>query len=153
MVGQPLGPRLRALRAASNRTVAAVAADAGLSVPYVANLENGRGNPTVETLSRLAGALGARLEIEFASEDVASSAPATTAVPSSLVRMSRSPRFRRDVHALAKATDRTPAELTPRLLGALAGIAELAGREPTESDCHRLLDALLLLTLHPHPGK
>jgi hypothetical protein len=29
---------------AAGRTVASVATDAGLSVPYVANLENGRGN-------------------------------------------------------------------------------------------------------------
>jgi len=38
--------------------VASVAADAGLSVPYIANLENGRGNPTTAALARLAEALG-----------------------------------------------------------------------------------------------
>jgi transcriptional regulator with XRE-family HTH domain len=38
--------------------VASVAADAGLSVPYIANLENGRGNPTTAALTRLAEALG-----------------------------------------------------------------------------------------------
>lgn len=47
-----LGHQLRALRAASGRTVASVAADAGLSVPYIANLENGRGNPTMAALGR-----------------------------------------------------------------------------------------------------
>jgi transcriptional regulator with XRE-family HTH domain len=155
MAEQALGPRLRTLRAASNRTVATVATDAGLSVPYVANLENGRGNPTVETLSRLAAALGTRLEIEFVPEESAWSATATSVspIPSSLVRLSRSPRFRRDVHALAEATGRPPADLTRQLIGALAGVAELAGHEPTEPDWHRLLDALLLVALHPHPGK
>ena len=38
--------------------MASVAADAGLSVPYIANLENGRGNPTTAALTRLAEALG-----------------------------------------------------------------------------------------------
>ncbi len=39
-----IGRQLRARRTAAGRTVASVAADAGLSVPYIANLENGRGN-------------------------------------------------------------------------------------------------------------
>src|SRR4051812_1812640 len=47
---QDMGRQLRALRTAAGRTVASVAADAGLSVPYVANLENGRGNPTTTAL-------------------------------------------------------------------------------------------------------
>ena len=34
----------------------------GLSVPYIANLENGRGNPTVTALTRLAAALGLALK-------------------------------------------------------------------------------------------
>jgi hypothetical protein len=43
--------------------VASVAADAGLSVPYIANLENGRGNPTTAALARLAAALDLRLVV------------------------------------------------------------------------------------------
>ena len=66
-----IGRQLRTRRTAAGRTVASVAADAGLSVPYIANLENGRGNPTVMALARLAGALGMRLVITLA--------PATTA--------------------------------------------------------------------------
>ena len=58
-----IGRQLRARRTAAGRTVASVAADAGLSVPYIANLENGRGNPTTTALTRLARALGTRLLI------------------------------------------------------------------------------------------
>jgi len=61
-----LGRRLRALRAGAGRTVASVAAEAGLSVPYIANLENGRGNPTVAALERLARALGTELTLDLA---------------------------------------------------------------------------------------
>ena len=64
-----IGRQLRARRTAAGRTVASVAADAGLSVPYIANLENGRGNPTTAALSRLAGALGLRLEITLGAEE------------------------------------------------------------------------------------
>ena len=80
---ETLGPRLRAIRAAAGRTVASVAADAGLSVPYIANLENGRGNPTLAALERLAGALGTGLTV-----DLGTGAPAAPAdPPPSLVRV------------------------------------------------------------------
>src|SRR5256886_17692527 len=58
-----IGRQLRARRTAAGRTVASVAADAALSVPYIANLENGRGNPTIAALTRLAEALGLRLGV------------------------------------------------------------------------------------------
>jgi transcriptional regulator with XRE-family HTH domain len=38
-------------------TLAAVAESAGLSLPYVSNLERGRGNPTLEALQAIARAL------------------------------------------------------------------------------------------------
>lgn len=149
MGGRALGPRLRALRAASGRTVATVATDAGLSVPYVANLENGRGNPTLDALDRLASALDTRLTVDFAPGGEASAEP-PPALPASLVRLSRSTRFRRDVQVLAESTGAGPAELAGRLLDALARLGDLTGRDLTEPDWHRLLDALLLVTLHPH---
>ena len=44
--GRGLGARLRARRLALGMTLAEVAERAGLSLPYVSNLERGRGNPT-----------------------------------------------------------------------------------------------------------
>ncbi|MBL7259574.1 helix-turn-helix domain-containing protein [Paractinoplanes lichenicola] len=58
-----LGEQLKQKRVESGRTIASVAAEAGLSVPYIANLENGRGNPTLAAVNRLAEALGLRLSI------------------------------------------------------------------------------------------
>src|SRR5262249_1403886 len=93
-----IGRQLRARRTAAGRTVASVAADAGLSVPYSANLENGRGNPTTAALSRLAGALGLRLEITLgAGEEAgpgAAPGPGPAPMPGSLVRLGRTRRFR-----------------------------------------------------------
>lgn len=149
-MGHELGQRLRALRAASGRTVAAVAADAGLSVPYVANLENGRGNPTADALTRLARALGTRLTIGFAGGEPA---PPPAELPAALVRLGRTTRFRRDVRALAEATGQDGADLAGRLLDALARLSALTGRDLTGPDWLRLLDALLLVGVHPDPGE
>src|ERR1700722_16546425 len=85
-----VGRQLRGLRTASGRTVASVAADAGLSVPYIANLENGRGHPTVAALGaggREAGAGGAGGD----------------RVPAALVRLGRTDRFGRAARLMAGA--------------------------------------------------
>ncbi len=135
-----LGSQLRALRTAEGRTVASVAAVAGLSVPYIANLENGRGNPTVTALSRLAGALGTRLEISL-SQDAAGQddrTPATPRVPQSLVRLSRTARFRQAAAEMAAALGTGQDELTLRLVGALAALAQVLRSErlrPTGCAC------------------
>ncbi|HEX9065968.1 MAG TPA: helix-turn-helix transcriptional regulator [Streptosporangiaceae bacterium] len=150
MDSEELGGQLRALRAAEGRTVASVAADAGLSVPYIANLENGRGNPTLAALDRLSRALSARLHISLVRP-----APdgdermATSAVPASLVRLSRTTRFRSAVAAMAGPLGADPDELSLRLVTALAALSSVAGTEPAEADWLRLLDALLLIAAHP----
>lgn len=141
-----LGRHLRGLRAAAGRTVASVAADAGLSVPYIANLENGRGNPTVAALERLAAALGASLELDL----VPPAGPAgPVAMPASLVRLGRSRRFQRDIDVLAASLGSDPGELSVRLIAALAGLAAAIGTDPGESGWARLLDALLLIAAFP----
>jgi transcriptional regulator with XRE-family HTH domain len=96
-----LGLRLRAMRAATGRTVASVAADAGLSVPYIANLENGRGNPTLAALDRLARALGTELSVELRPVEPGSAEPPAPGPPPALVRLARTDRFRRTAAELA----------------------------------------------------
>jgi transcriptional regulator with XRE-family HTH domain len=143
-----LGHQLRGLRAAAGRTVASVAGDAGLSVPYIANLENGRGNPTVAALDRLATALGARLEVALVP---AAGRAAPAAMPPSLVRLGRSPRFQREAGLLARSLGVDAGEFSVQLIGALAGLAAALGTDPGESGWSRLLDALLLIVQHPVP--
>jgi transcriptional regulator with XRE-family HTH domain len=143
-----LGPHLRGLRAAAGRTVASVASDAGLSVPYIANLENGRGNPTIAALDRLAAALGARLDVALVP---GTGAPAPPAMPPSLVRLGRSARFQRDAAELARALAVEDGEFTVRLINALAGLAAALEIDPGESGWGRLMDALLLIAVYPVP--
>ncbi|WP_158102644.1 helix-turn-helix domain-containing protein [Lentzea kentuckyensis] len=129
-----LGPTLRSLRQASGRTVASVAAGAGLSVPYIANLENGRGNPTTGALARLAGALGTELRISFGE-----SQEAPSPLPQTLVRLRRTDRFQRAVTEI----DADPAEV----IAALAAVGRVV--EAGEQDWWRLLDAMVLIARHP----
>ncbi len=153
MADSAIGRQLRARRTATGRTVASVAADAGLSVPYIANLENGRGNPTTAALRRLAEALDLRLVVTLAPDEATGQPgapmPAAPAMPASLVRLGRTTRFRRSVTAMATALDRDADDLSAELVAALAMLAQAMGRELAEADWWRLLDALLLIAAHP----
>jgi len=131
--------------------VASVAADAGLSVPYIANLENGRGNPTTTALERLAEALGMHLVIALVPDQDGPQAavPAPPAVPASLVRFARTARFRRAVRAMTATLDADPGEFSAQLVAALAALAHSMGKDLAEADWCRILDALLLVATHP----
>jgi len=145
---QAIGRQLRAQRTAAGRTVASVAADAGLSVPYIANLENGRGNPTTAALARLAEALGMRLVIALVPDGATTTASAPE-VPPSLVRLGRTARFRDAVAAIATALGQDAEEFSLQLVAALAMVSDAIGTDMAEADWARLLDALLLIAAHP----
>ena len=165
-----LGGEFRGLRAAAGRTVASVAVDAGLSVPYIANLENGRGSPTIGALSRLAAALGRRLVVGLAGGATGPDRPdrpdgpdgsdgrdnskkrEAAAMPASLIRFARTQRFRRTVAAMAATAgqdDSGGADFTARLMAGLAGLASALDRDLGEADWARLLDALYLVAASP----
>jgi transcriptional regulator with XRE-family HTH domain len=146
-----IGRQLRARRTAAGRTVASVAADAGLSVPYIANLENGRGNPTTAALTRLAEALGLRLVVTLEPGEPSQQAGASAApeMPASLVRLGRTPRFRQAVTVMATTLGLDAEEFSVQLVAALAVIAHSMGCDLAEADWWRLLDALLLIATHP----
>jgi transcriptional regulator with XRE-family HTH domain len=146
-----IGRQLRARRTAAGRTVASVAAGAGLSVPYIANLENGRGNPTTTALTRLAEALGMRLVITLVPDEGSNQARgiASPEVPASLVRLGRTARFRQAVTAIATALDLDTDDFPAQLVTALATLAHTMGKDLAEPDWWRILDALLLIATHP----
>jgi len=146
-----IGRQLRARRSAAGRTVASVAADASLSVPYIANLENGRGNPTITALTRLAEALGLRLVITLEPDEEGQPAGASPApaVPPSLVRLARTARFRQAATTMARALGRETGEYTGQLVAALAATATTVSQDLSEADWWRVMDALLLIAAYP----
>jgi transcriptional regulator with XRE-family HTH domain len=153
-VEQPdIGRELRARRTAAGRTVASVAADAGLSVPYIANLENGRGNPTTAALTRLAEALGMRLVVTLVpAEERAgerAGAPPPHQTPPSLVRLGRTERFRRTVRVIAQTLELDADVCSAQLVAGLAMLAQAMDKDLAEADWWRLLDALLLIARYP----
>ncbi|WP_328332390.1 helix-turn-helix domain-containing protein [Kribbella sp. NBC_00382] len=135
-----LSAELRDRRKAANRTIASVAVDAGLSVPYIANLENGRGNPTVAALDRLATALGAQLQLTIVDE-TPPAAPAPSVAADLLAASPRAPRVIADLAAAQGATKRS---VERRLTAAIDSLTELLPGDPTTADLDRLLDLLLL---------
>lgn len=128
-----MGAVLRARRTEQRRTLASVAIDAGLSVPYVANLEAGRGNPTLGVLEGLASALDLSVAALLGDDNV----PVATVSPPGLDVFCRSARFKREVRWLGS-------EIRQPLITALAACATAAPRQLTDNDWHRLLDALVL---------
>jgi|SRR5215472_5955258 len=146
-----IGRQLRARRAASGRTVASVAMDAGLSVPYVANLENGRGNPTISALGRLAAALNIQLAIslEPADRDPHTGPANQVEIPRSLVRLGRTERFRATTETVSQELGTDPGDVASGILTSLALAEAWLRRDLTEADCWRLIDALTLIALSP----
>jgi len=131
-----LGEVLRDRRKAAGRTIASVAVDAGLSVPYIANLENGRGNPTIAALDRLATALGARLEVRIGDE--------VPPPPPSVGAESVAGSDRADEVIAALADGRSRAAIRRDLIATVDSLATLLGRPPGPADLSRLLDLLQL---------
>ncbi|GAA1599836.1 hypothetical protein GCM10009804_65590 [Kribbella hippodromi] len=132
-----LGEVLRDRRKAAGRTIASVAVDAGLSVPYIANLENGRGNPTLAALERLAAALGAQLEVRIGDEPPA---PAPVSAGAELVAASE----RVEAVVAEVADGRSRAAVRRDLIATLDSLGTVLGRPPNAADLSRLLDLLQL---------
>jgi transcriptional regulator with XRE-family HTH domain len=137
-----LGVRLRARRTAAGQTIAAVAVRAGLSVPYIANLENGRGNPTLTALSALAQALGTALRVELAEPGEQDHAP--PAPSASLAKFARLPRFTDAAQRLAAQAGCSVSVQRERLLNAMSAVSAAVPSPMTELDWHRVLDAMIL---------
>ncbi|MEU4390633.1 helix-turn-helix transcriptional regulator [Kribbella sp. NPDC023855] len=132
-----LSAELRDRRKAAQRTIASVAVDAGLSVPYIANLENGRGNPTLAALERLAAALGAQLQLTIVDEEAPKASTSADLVAASS-------RAKRVVAEVATARGSTKRTVERRLVATLDALGELLPGPPADADLDRLLDLLLL---------
>ncbi len=148
-IPKPLGERLRARRRSLDLTIAEVAERAGLSLPYVSNLERGRGNPTLEVLTSLADVLGIPISQLVGTDDaegvVDSDELQLASLPTSLARFSRSPDFLREVRNLAEHRDESFEELRQRVLLGMAAAPRRSNGEPTPADWQRLLDAYTMI--------
>lgn len=137
-----IGRRLRTRRTAAGRTIASVAVEAGLSVPYIANLENGRGNPTLAALTSVAQALGAHLRVDMGE---AATPGGDLTLPDTLMAFARLPRFRAEGERVAEATGQHPPLARERMLAAMAAVAATTPRALDELDWHRILDVIVLI--------
>ena len=147
--GPGLGERIRARRTALGLTLAEVAEAAELSIPYVSNLERGRGNPTLDALRSVARALQQSVtELLGAPESEEGFDPVELVLaeaPQSLRAFSRSDRFRSAAQRLSTEQQVSPQEMGKRLMVGMASAPRRSAGEPTEEDWRRLLDAYSLI--------
>ena len=136
-----LSAELRDRRKAAGRTIASVAVDAGLSVPYIANLENGRGNPTLAALDRLASALGTRLELTLVDDPAVAISDSSSIVEDLLAS---SPRAGAVIAQVANSRGTSRRVVQRQLTETLEALTPLLAASPTDADLNRLLDLLLL---------
>ena len=143
-----IGARLRSRRRELGRTIATVADQAELSMTYVANLERGRGNPTLDTLTALAEALEiSLLELvgEDAAHDLKGAGSELATLDRSLVEFSRSELFEERLERLAERQRVSKDEMRRRLLTAMVAAPRRAKGELTRTDWVRLLDAYTMI--------
>ena len=140
---------LRNRRSELGLTLREVALEAGVSLPYVANLEKGRGNPTLDVVESLAGALDISVPKLLSADAGKQPGPTREALPAAVVRYARSQSFRSVTERLARR-QRIPVDETRRqVLAAIAAAPRARDRPLSRDDCQRLVDAFTLIINEP----
>lgn len=142
-----LGRRLRLRRQELGRTLSSVAEAAEISIPYIANLERGRGNPTMDVLRRIANALDLPLGglVGDAESDETDPNRLVAELPRSLLEFSKTAYFTDTVKTLARAQRVPVAEMRMRVLNGMVSAPRRAAGTPTRADWVRLLDTYSLI--------
>ncbi len=146
-----LGQRLRARRTQLGLTLMTVATRAGLSVPYVANLEKGRANPTLDVIVGLASALGVRTAELLAGDDEPGEEidDLFLGLPPVLVDYAQGRVMHAQTERLAAQAGMSVDDMRSALLRAIAAAPRPTGRTLSPRDCHRLLDTYQLILTDP----
>lgn len=145
-----LGRRLRARRTTMGLTLAAVAKEAELSLPYLSNLERGRGNPTMEALTRIASALDITVSSIVGETGADGDGPGGVeemlgTPPDSLVRYLRTPEFEQALVRLASIQNVSTDAMRNRLVTSMSTAPRRSTGEPTATDWRRLIDTYSLI--------
>src|SRR5579872_3879014 len=143
---ETIGQRLRARRVELGLTLAQVAETSGLSLPYVSNLERGRGNPTLEALGSVAKALDIPLASLVGDDGPIEPLQVVLAsAPASLLQFSRSHDFQETVEELAERQGESVDAMRQKVLVGMVSSPQRSSGEPTEDDWRRILDAYSLI--------
>ena len=144
-VAAAVGLRLRARRSELGLTLAQVSQEAGLSLPYVANLEKGRGNPTLDVLVALSRALSLPTADLLGPAEVSELDERLADLPPVLVDFGRGHVLASVVERLAYATRVEEKALRSVLVRAMASLPRRHDGSFTVTDCQRFLDAVSLM--------
>ena len=119
-------------------------------MPYVANLEHGRGNPTVDRLRRIAEALETSLAELVGDEAAGGLDNSLAGLPPEVAVFSRTERFASEVEELAQRRNELPEDVRQQLLSAIAAAPRRSRDERlTDIDLNRLLDTFVTILRQP----
>ncbi|MFF0150184.1 helix-turn-helix domain-containing protein [Micromonospora sp. NPDC005203] len=124
-----IGGVLRRLRQSQGRTLREVAATAGVSVPYLSEVERGRKEASSEVLAAICRALGIRLSdlLEEARDDLRRIEPRIPAAPrAQLSRIERAEVVRHDARQHALRTSRPIPHRAPGASGPTLCVGAMA---------------------------
>jgi transcriptional regulator with XRE-family HTH domain len=111
-------------------------------MPYLANLERGRGNPTFEVLTRIAKAAGVDLATLLGTETPVEGIDlALATLPRSLRDFPLTDEFKARTKILAEDQGRPPDEMRAAILAGMAAAPQRSSGEATITDWRRLFDA------------
>jgi transcriptional regulator with XRE-family HTH domain len=137
-----LGEQIRARRQRKGWTLKDLSDATKLSVPYLSDLERRPGvNPTLETLTTLATALGCSVA-DLVGEDAVEGPPA----PPSLARFVKSDDFQKEVKLLAERTGQDQREVEQQLVAFLAVAPRRSSGDLSSADWRRLLDVYRVIS-------
>ena len=98
-----VGEVVRALRQARGLSLRKLAAESGISASFISQVENGQVSPSISSLRRMAGALGATLGALFSSAGPDAPGPAQAAAPAGPPAVVLAPQRRRLVSSWSRA--------------------------------------------------
>lgn len=139
-VARFFGTRLRAAR--GRRTLRDLSMESGVSIAYISDLERGNlKNPSLATLSKIAGALGVSVD-DLLGDPSPQSRPPVRPTPKALAAFVESGPFRAAIADTAKRWKVAEGTLEADWIRLLSAI-EVAGRRPeTESDWHFVFETV-----------
>jgi transcriptional regulator with XRE-family HTH domain len=142
-----VGLQLRQQRRMQGKTLKQVAESAGLSLSYIANLERGRGNPTLEALGKVAAALDMTVESLLGDTQPDHLAPE---FPKTLAAFVADEEFRRRVARMADALGRPVDRVHEEVVRSMVSAPRRSSAEPTRRDWERLLETFEYMSQHQH---
>ena len=138
-----LGARIREARKRKGLTLKDLADRTKLSVPYLSDLERRQVNPTLETLRKVADALGVAVSVLVGGTP--DGVPSVPSMPASLSRYANSSDFASRVAKAASRSRQPVADVRESMVNLMMAAPKRSKGELGEDDWKRIADVYMML--------